>query len=869
MVFLLWATWLYLPRVPDRSELGDPVRVVVVDASASARRLRPNWPLWARARLKEEVRAAARSGEELAVVVFADEVRRVFGPRAAEGFEPILAGRGNAPLVPSEGGGADSSSRLVAALEVAEGLVNSPQRRSGRVVLLGVGPATDGDPNPLLARISRSARLEARPLPGAERSDLALLDLSLPPSIEAGSPLTVEVSLRHTPGLIGPSRGRLELEVFEAGALRFQRIPLELDGWSGERRLSISLGPALSGLTRVNATVRLEGRRDPVPENDSATAVTTTRASRVVGVVSAPESRPPIGFPPGLDRVDIEPGELALLLPRLDALVSLDLAPSELERRLPVGSLQAFLAEGGGWLSCAGWSFLRDWQSARSPEELAGFLPLEAAPPVGDPRDVILLLDGSQSMEGEPFEAVRAAAIDLVQAAPPSDRVTLRFFTAGLRDAVLLKERNADLGGREAGREAARRLFDRTVPRGNTYLMGSLEELVRQRAADAPPALVFLLTDGRERESSVQPLAERAAALRAQLQGARMRVVPLAVGSPVELKYLSLLVPEGQPVTRVEELSDLGSLFRKEVGGNWIEAAPGEVLELKFCGPPQGLGQEIFGGRGAPPLVRLLRARTTPGAQSVWCNPDGLPALAVARRGRGRVAALASALDANWAPAWVSPQPGEGQASRATGWDVLAPLLRWLARRPTEGHEERPYARLGDRELIVRGLPASPLAEWKATLWRGDVGIELALVPRVRSSGPGVQALSERVARLGPRDRAALLAGEAQGTAALTVHVPASPDRGPGPLVLPLSMGPAPEFVGGGLAPDPALFATAAGQEGDGGQPPGAPVSAPRAVPHPMAPAALAVGLMLFSIWVFLGLGLGATGGATRITKSA
>lgn len=853
-MLLFVATWLYLPRGAEAVELAPPVRVIVLDASASARRQRPDWTAWARSALKAEAQAAKLAAEELAVIVFANEVRRVFGPGSPRALEDRLSGRDGAPLVPSEGAGSDAASRLCDALDAAAGLALAPERAPGRVVLMGVDRATDGDPNPGLGRLARVAELERRELPPCAESDLALVDLELPRSIEAGSPLVAVVTLAHVPGTSSPTAGQLELEIFEGGALRLLRVPLPLTDWTGERRLSIPLGTAVSGLIRVNARVRLGERPDPIPENDFATAVASTRASRVVGVLTGVGVLAPAGAPAGLERVDVTLDDLALVLPSLDALIAVDVSPEDLEARVPDGLLESFVRGGGGWLSTGGWQSLSGWNESVAQRGFQRLLPLEPAPPEGGPRDVVLLLDGSQSMEGEPFEAVRVAAVDLVEAAARSDRVTLRFFTAALQDPVVLKERDAEEQGRAAGREAARALLARTVPRGDTYLMRSLETLLDRRPEDAPPALVIMLSDGRERESPIRPYAERGAELRERLLERRVRLVPIAVGERVELKYMQMLVPDGQRVQLVTELDDLGRLFRREVGGaRLVEAEAGGSLSLTVRGGSESLAFEVLGGTAPPPVERFLRARPRAGAEVAWTDDENAPVLALMRVGRGRVAMVTTALNADWASEWMARgQPG----ASGSAWNAIAPLVRWLARRPVGPEDEPSRAWLDGTTLHVAGLPPSGAASLEARLVREEGALALALEPPLRSAAAGPGELRERSAFISAADRQELLAGAAMGTATLLVEVPGRPGNGEtakAEIALSVALGPAPEFLLLGTPVAAEWFGPE--EEGEGAALRSAHAASEgmfTARPSPLAAPVLGLALALLGIWAFL-----------------
>jgi len=393
---------------------------------------------------------------------------------------------------------------------------------------------------------------------------------------------------------------------------------------------------------------------------------------------------------PGLELVFAPLEELVPLLDQADALVTFDAAPGDLVAPL----LQDFVERGGGWLALAGWRFLAGWRTETSYESPSDLLPLEPSAEEAGARDVLLLVDGSGSMEGEPFEAVRAAALELAAAAPPEDRVALRFFTSGLEPEHALRARGP--ADPEAARRAARELLALRVPSGTTHLLSSLEELARElgRASDGPETLVLLLTDGRERDPAPDAAA-RAAAVVAALGQARARLVVIAVGD-AEQALLSLLAGGADELRRAQALGDLRELFLRELfRGRLVQ---GEI-ELRRAASG-ALPNEVDGGVAAAlaPLERHLRAELRPFAEVLWESAQGAPVLALQRLGLGRVAQFTSA-------------PVDGWGERLRGAD-FAPLLGWLARsRPPELGI---VAHLAGGELAVEGLdetwPASVAA---------------------------------------------------------------------------------------------------------------------------------------------------------------
>ena len=94
----LLAAGAWLARPEPRGEGGEatlaPLRVLLVDASASVTggTAGVGWRRWATRALFDEARAAQSEREDVAVVLYADEVRRAFGPAPASDLLDRLTG---------------------------------------------------------------------------------------------------------------------------------------------------------------------------------------------------------------------------------------------------------------------------------------------------------------------------------------------------------------------------------------------------------------------------------------------------------------------------------------------------------------------------------------------------------------------------------------------------------------------------------------------------------------------------------------------------------------------------------------------------------------------------------------------------------
>jgi len=841
------SAWLLLPRpAAGADESRSPVRVCIVDASASARRTRPGWLPWVRRALESEAREAEAAGQLFAVVSFAAQVGTSFPVEPPSVFLERLRGSGGRLFDPVATAGGDGASELARAVEVACELGGTATRRLEHLVILGAGTYTGGDPHPAVARARRlGAGVTVRGLQESELTDLAVRELRLPQTIEAGAPLVGRVRLDLRRGTVPVQRAWLEVEIENAGEIQALKRPLDLPAAGGEFELELACGTAGFGRTEVRVRCRMAPGPDPVPENDRVRGACTAAGEIVVGVVAdgnrmaaarawlAPSGTSAL---PGLQFVFLAPDELHGVLYDLDVLVSFDLRL----RDLPELLVEDFLLQsGGGWLATSGWRFLEDWVPGQVQRGLGRLLPLEPAPLDRGPRDVVLLVDGSGSMEGQPFETVRAACLDLVAAALPSDEVSLRFFTGRLEEARSIKPRTEGADrDQERVESVAKRLVDLRVPTGATQILTSLEQFAETRRATDNEALVLLLTDGREREAMANP-EERARKLLATLADVHAELRVIAVGKDADLNFLRYLTRPGEDVARPESLEDLRALFRREISG--AQWRGGDALTLRWVSADDSLATESIATRirgvGTPPPIRpverLVKNVVRPRAETVWVDDEGEPVLGIQRVGLGRTALVGSHPGAGWAPAWGG-RFGRGEPA------AFGALLRWLGRgtrRRDDGPDLELLPGAAGARLVLAGLDDSWPASVEGRLLDSRSGAELArlvFTPPATSLPTGGSATAGTIDRREARLDGALLARLSAAQALFWVERPA--DRGF--WLAPLWPGPAAEFAGREASLDlrelldlgPVLGPDRAGRGQE---------------PHPWAPEILLAGLVL------------------------
>ncbi len=833
IIALTLATILGRPEQRGESVTELPaLRAILLDASDSVTLLHPSWPRQAGRFLREQCQLAAELGEQIMLVEYALEARRSFGPGSADELASHLDGRRNLLVpgesvsqIPNAGGG----SELDAALAVASGPLLAPGRTQARLVLFTDTTYTGHDPSPALARLARSrVQVEWHDLPVAELSRVTIDQIHVPEWTPAGSPLAVRVDLlwqgappseRGTglnlawslEGRGGPATGE-HLIVPPEG------VPIACGGlrWSVHVDLPTRLAGDHSLALRLSQPQAARSR--PLPSATGSAVIEVGDLVRV-GLVEPPG---PSLLGPGWDGLEsagvalrrVSPAEVLSVLPQVDVLLSLDVEPAQ----LPGPALEAFVRSGGGWLALMGWRFLGSWvrpELDHPPLGAAGLLPLVPAADTGRGRDVVLLVDGSGSMEGQPFERVREALFELVPAALPADRLELRFFNELLGPVAF----------RSSGRTPAERrqelapLLQAKVPSGGTDILYALGQLAASRSPTDAPGLALLLSDGHSTAVSGVPASE----VRARLTRARLDLKILVVGDHPNRGCLPDLLGPGESWVEAGDLSHLGELLHLEVNRRRVQSAPSQ--RARPGEPTDPLAQSILAAQGGVGAVELLavptcaRAEAVAGAQVLWVRePGGEPLLAMIQHGLGWVGTLASGPSGGWAPELV------------TGPGSLLPMILALGK-ATRDSQEPPRLRALDGRLELSGAQAhwpDPLTcEIRPPLPEvGQVAADPIAVVHL-TMGMGGSDLDPRLRRLGP---VPTVLGRLPRGGNLEARL-----LGPNAVLASLSL----------AAPGNLEWSGAARPISRNLPPPGPAVAAALASPHPLAVWLLGLGLLL------------------------
>ncbi|MFN0243169.1 MAG: VWA domain-containing protein [Planctomycetota bacterium] len=713
LVGLVIAAWL---AAPVRHGATRALRVLVIDRSRSVERTRSTFDAWARRTIEREARAAADG--DFAVVTFGGDVRLACPPIDADTIV-----RDPARAWPSDGAVARAASPLDRALQLAREIASGYAPLT--LVLATDGAYTGVDPTATLEALADGgATITRLALPPPDRGDARVLAVTTAEELEPGAPIAVEAEIAASapyPSATCEVVFRASRSVSSHDRETIVALPLAEDGGDFRGRVTGALGPALPGRTTIDVRVRWKRAdgallADAIPENDVSQATVVARGALVVGGIADRASRAALrsNFD-GVEGVQwIELDAARVSLDGVDVLVTAGVRFDELDAK----RVAAFVARGGGWLACADEAWLASEEQAA---ELWWLLPLRPAAAADGGAELVLLVDGSGSMVGEPFDAVLAALPDVIDAAPLATAVETCFFADELRDCRRF-EASAD---RRVRREHVLRALPQRAPGGPTRVFAALESLAarRRNASDQRTARVVLLSDGRD--TSEPDVAARGARVRAQLDLARIELALIAAGATPDLALLEVLRGPSTPLFHARALAheELAALFTRAAAGERVKSGAFSLraaISTLDAGATDAdaLVRSIVAAQDPsaprPPLERLVVTRVDERASLLWrAGTD--PACAWMRVGAGSTAACA-----------FTPEMSSGVALDHA---FYLPLVRALGR---SARERAPRAAQRGDELVVSGLDARTPALVHARALLADGEVPIALAPDAR-----------------------------------------------------------------------------------------------------------------------------------------
>ncbi len=640
--FALWPA----PQISS----GEDLRVVVMDSSASVSRIRNGLAGSFVALLRQQAQRAVDSEQGFAVVTASPNAVRRWGPgNPADFLDQETQGLLLGMLDWSPSFGEDLSTDWAGTWKLLGGYLEDGAVAQLHAVLFTDGQARDARAWQGIAGLNaRGCNFEYGVLPPVSNADVALVSMDLPSRLPPGVPgsVRVRVAWRGAPleagstlawKLIASNATGVALE--STGSLPIQPEQ-QAAGWSSQ--VHVLPLPALNeGVYQVRVQLQ-DVAGDRALENQASTGflrVGEQMQALVVGSMGPGSDGQAIArglSGAGLNCKSASVEDMPRWLPEVHCVVTFGLPPS----KLPAGELAAFVARGGSWLALGEESMLPGWsgRSIFQGEDLGSLLPLSLHDGDGPGKDVILLVDGSGSMQGEPWAQVQAATLVLLRHVSREVGFEVDLFTGDLLDAELKLPPLAAGDEREQSAQierALRRFLQSRVPGGRTNIMRSLSSLLERREGTGP-CRVVMITDGHQNIGGWDP-----ALLRTQMQATQMELSIVATGENPNLSVLGMLVPTDE-ILLAGDLGGLADLLTQRLVGDVVRRDAGMAVVPSSPGSGAAWGIPDFLSGTQAPVSSLVRTRARRGAGVLLSTKRAEPILAVASRGRGSVAQLTS-----------------------------------------------------------------------------------------------------------------------------------------------------------------------------------------------------------------------------------
>ena len=227
---------------------------------------------------------------------------------------------------------------------------------------------------------------------------------------------------------------------------------------------------------------------------------------------------------------------------------------------------------------------------------------------------VILVIDTSGSMEGEPIVSARNAARGFVESLEPADQAAIISFANGVTvESALSADRGATLAA-----------LDRLAAVGNTALYSGVVQAVEQaRTAGLPRKVIILLSDGLDFGGASQNTRQEALALAAE---ARVPVYAIGLGDDIDRPFLQELASasggafiEAPAPSRIPEIYDqLSQLLRSQY-----------VLTIESDAPSDRTARSLLLVANSPQGRIELTAEYTTSRTIIPATPTTVPPTAV------------------------------------------------------------------------------------------------------------------------------------------------------------------------------------------------------------------------------------------------
>ncbi len=620
----------------------------------------------------------------------------------------------------------NEATKLAEGIDLAGALV--PAGRRGEIVVVSDGrEIPTGSSGAVAAAGARRRGLAVRAVPcgAARRADARVDRVEAPGRVRAGEKFDAVVTVSAS----FPTKARVLLGSASTDVSLEAGVPA---------RVVFPQAPVTEALTWLVARVEALEFRDVAPANDVNEAPVLLDGALPV-LVLAPEAGRTAEKALAADKrfspeCAAKPADLALYAAVvIDGLSADDLGDPALQR------LADFVKSGGGLVQLGGPAGFGSGGYGSTPLDAAS--PFKAAPE--DNFTLVVLLDASGSMneESSPGRLKLADARDALRSLVGAARKNTTFAFVAFNDAARW------IHPPTSDRASLLRAIEKLDAGGATQIAPALEK-AREALGGGGKRHVVIVSDGQSAEDEKR-LLEKAEAVRAT--GATVSAI--AEGADANVALLEKIA--GRKPYLMQNFADLARILREDLASE------------------QGLtAKGAFACEGLPEVRQVNVVKPKDDAETLR-TAGARPLAAVRPFGRGRAAAFASALDAEWvadAARWgaeiaalaarvARPDPGGRLTLAVDGDDLVA---EWLPAAPGDAASAAAELTLPDGDTRPVTLIRSDAARFSARLHEPATGrFTLAAGPtRAAASRPWPAEYAAAGAR---PDLLALLEGPASG----------------------------------------------------------------------------------------------------------
>ena len=592
--------------------------------------------------------AADKQGSHsVAYLPFASTIGHVQNDQVVYGATPSILGNPQntaESIPPSSASAAEQHTRrdgtnLAAAIEAAAGLM--PLGYVPQIVLLTDGNQTDGDA--VAAALRSRIPVTTIPLPARAEPEVQVSAVEVPAEVREGEPFFVDVAIHSNhddEGLVEVFRGDhkvvSETRVLKTGENKF-RFQQSID----QNRMA-AFRVRISGL-----------KNDTVLDNNAdAGLVYAGGKPRVLIIESDPDLIRELAYAledEGI-QVDVRPPEgMPDTLAGLQnyELLILSNVPATALTQQQMEITRTWVQElGGGFVMLGGeQSFGLGGYYKSTLEEIlpvrSDFEKEKEKPSLG----IVLVVDRSGSMEGDPLEMAKTAARSAVELLGNRDQVAVLAFDD--QTYVISEMQSASNKGKISDEIA------RIESGGGTSMypaMAMCFEILNSTSAKLKH--VIMLTDGVSNAGDFEGMAQ-------QMVSAKMTVSTVAVGGSADTQLLESIARIGKGrYYLAEDPSQVPQIFAKET----VTASRSAIDEQPFV--PQVIrathALREIDMEAAPFLLGYVMTRPKPTSEVILATEKGDPLLVWWRYGLGMTAAFTSDAKSRWAAEWLT-WPGYGK----------------------------------------------------------------------------------------------------------------------------------------------------------------------------------------------------------------